>query len=48
MVDRWGREHTILAFAMEEITTPIEEVDLRPALDVFPELEGVYGKIKRP
>ena len=48
LVDREGGEHIILAFAMDEITTPIEEVDLRPALDVFPELEGDYGKIKRP
>ena len=24
LVDRWGREHIILAFAMDEITTPIE------------------------
>ena len=48
IVDRWGGEHTILAFSMSEITKPIEEVDLRPALQVFPELEGDYSKIRRP
>ena len=48
LVDRDGNEHVILAFAMDEITSPIEEVDLRPALDLFPELGGDYGKIKRP
>ena len=48
LVDREGGEHIILAFAMDKITSPIEEVDLRPALDVFPELEGDYGKIRRP
>ena len=32
LVDREGKEHIILAFAMDEITSPIEEVDLRPAL----------------
>ena len=48
IVDRWGEEHTILAFSMREITKPIEEVDLRLALQVFPELEGDYSKIRRP
>ena len=48
IVDRWGEEHTILAFSMGDITKPIEEVDLRFVLQIFPELEGNYSKIKRP
>ena len=48
IVDRWGEEHTILAYSMGDITKPIEEVDLRLALQIFPELGGDYNKIKRP
>ena len=40
--------HTILAYSMGDITTTIEEVDLRPALKVFPELGNDYSRIKRP
>ena len=44
IVDRWGEEHTILAFSMGDITKPIEEVDLRLALQIFPSWKGITAK----
>ena len=28
LIDRWGKEHNVLAYSMGTITSPIEEVDL--------------------
>ena len=36
-----------MAYSIEIITSPIEDVDLRPALKVFPEVKDFY-KIARP
>ena len=48
LVDKWGDEHKVLAYSMKTITSPIEEVNLQPALREFPELGDEYWKIKRP
>ena len=37
-----------MAFSIDNITSPTEDVDLRPALKEFPELKGDYIKIARP
>ena len=48
LIDWQGKVHAIIAFSMGAITLTIEEVDLRPALKVFPELGNDYRRIKRP
>ena len=40
--------HKVMAFSIDIITSPTEDVDLRPALKEFPELKGDYIKIPRP
>ena len=40
LIDRGGKRHKVLAYSIGTITSPIEDVDLRPALKEFPELKG--------
>merc|ERR1711867_11329 len=48
LIDRWGKEQEVLAYSKGTIMSPIEEVDLRPALREFPELGNDYWRIHRP
>merc|ERR1711867_7036 len=48
LIDRWGKEQKVLAYSIRMITSPIEEVDLRPALVEFPKLRNDSWKIERP
>ena len=48
LIDRWGKEQEVLVYSLRTITSPIEEVDLRPALREFPKLGNDYWKIQRP
>ena len=48
LIDRRGVEHKVLAYSIGTITSSVDEVDLRPALEEFPELNGDYSKISRP
>ena len=46
MVDRKGTVHRVLAYSIDTITAPTDSVDIRPALKVFPEVQGF--EISRP
>ena len=48
LIDRGGVEHKVLAYSIGSITSPVGKVDLRLALEEFPELNGDYSKISRP
>merc|ERR1712215_647441 len=48
LIDRGGKVHKELAYSIGIITSPTEDVDLRPALREFPELRNDYRKIMRP
>ena len=48
LVDRGGKVHKVMAYSIGIITSPMEDVDLRPALKEFPELKKDYIKIARP
>ena len=48
LIDRGGRVHKVMAYSIGIITSPMEGVDLSPALKEFPELKGDYIKITRP
>ena len=48
LVDRGGKVHKVMAYSIGIITSPTEDVDLRPALKEFPELKKDYIKIARP
>ena len=48
LINRGGKSHKILAYSIGTITSPVEDVDLRPALKEFPDLKGDYSKIFRP
>ena len=43
-----GKVHKVLLYSIGIITSPTEDVDLRPALKEFPELRNDYRKIMRP
>ena len=47
LVDRNGKVHKVMAYSIEIIIAPTEEADLKPALEVFPEVKDLY-KILRP
>ena len=47
LVDREGTVHRVLAYSIETITNPMDRVDVRPALRVFPEVKGL-ATILRP
>ena len=47
LVDMGGKVHKVMAYSIEIITAPTEEADLRPALEVFPEVKDLH-KILRP
>ena len=47
LVDRGGKVHKVMAYSIGIITSPTEDVDLRPALKVFPEVKE-FCKIARP
>merc|ERR1711867_82993 len=48
LIDRGGKRHKDLAYSIGTIMSPVEVVDVRPALKEFPELKGDYSKIFRP
>ena len=47
MVDMGGKVHKVMAYSIEIITAPTEEADLKPALEVFPEVKDLCN-ILRP
>ena len=47
LVDRKGTVHKVLAYSIDTITSPTEYVDVRPALEVFPEVKDLHT-ILRP
>ena len=45
-LDKEGNRHRVLAYEVDQITAPLERVDIRPALEFFP---GVLeDEIARP
>ena len=47
MVDREGTVHSVLAFSIDTITAPMDYVDVRPALKLFPDADCL-ATILRP
>ena len=47
MVDREGTVQSVLAFSIDTITAPMDYVDVRPALKVFPDVDCL-ATILRP
>ena len=47
MVDREGTVHSVLAFSIDTITAPMDYVNMRPALKVFPDV-NCLATILRP
>ena len=47
MVDREGAVHSMLAFSIDTITSPMDYVDVRPALKLFPDA-NCLATILRP
>merc|ERR1711895_204901 len=47
LVDREGTVHSVLAFSIDTIIAPMDYIDVRPALKVFPEV-NCLATILRP
>ena len=47
LVVRKGRKHFVFVFEVDQITEPLERVNIKPALEVFPgdKEEGILGQL---